>query len=273
MKVLTGKQVDNKKEAIRLALQSAGAGIMSAGIIDMFTSLSGTDKISGEADKSIGTAVKNRYGSKATWRAERWFVPVPKLFYVSKDIPQLIIEVNVYLVATAGVKTQQDSRLITLVGAAGKPEILTIPMIFLHALLEKDQGRFSIVAKDIGYTTWEVPGAKPVHLPNDFVSEFTEMLKYQSVVSWLIEFGPQGKSVAPLVAGSLMGLAFQDSTQPVPLCREAVTADNLISALENMAYQTTEAREMVKRIAPRLRADMTLEEAIRITLQIGKGGN
>jgi len=273
MKILTGEKAASWKGATILAFQAAGIDIMSADIIDMFTSLSNTDKISGEADKSIGAAVKNRNGNKATWRADRWFVPIPKLLYVSKDIPQLIIEITVYLVAAAVVKTQQDSRLITLVGAVGKPEILTIPMIFLHALLEKDQGRFSIVARDIGYTTWEVPGAKPVRLPNDFVSELTEMLKYQSVVSWLREFGPQGKSIAPLVAGSLMGLAFQDSTQPVPVSREMVTTDNLVSALESMAYQTTEAREMVKRIVPRLRADMTLEEAIRITLQIGKGGD
>ena len=273
MKILTGKQVDNKKEAARLAFQTAGAGVVSADIIDMFTSLSGTDKISGEADKSIGTAVKNRYGSKATWRAERWFVPVPKLAYVSKDIPHLIIEVNVYLVAVAVVKTPQDSRLVTLVGGAGKPDILTIPMIFLYALLEKDEGRFSIAAKDIGYTTWEVPGGKPVRLPNDFVSELTGMLKYQSVVSWLIEFGPQGKSIAPQVAGSLIGLAFQDSIQPVPLSSEVVTTDNLVSALESMAYRPAEAMEMVNRVSPRLRADMTLEEAIRITLQMGKGGD
>ena len=273
MKVLTGKQADNKKEAVRLAFQAAGVDSMSADIIEMLTSFSGTDKTSGEADKSIGAAVKTRYGSKATWRAERWFVPIPKLFYVSKDIPQLVIEITVYLVAAAVVKTQQDSRIMTLVGAAGKPEILTIPMIFLHALLEKDLGRFSIAAKDIGYTTWEVPGGKPVRLPNDFVSELTEMLEYQSVVSWLIEFGPQGKSIAPLVAGSLMGLVFQDSTQPVPVGREMVTDANLVSALESMAYRPTEAREMVNRIASRLRADMTLEESIRITLQMGKGGD
>ena len=54
---------------------------------------------------------------------------------------------------------------------------------------------------------------------------------------------------------------------------EMVTTDNLVSALESMAYQPAEAKEMVRRAAPRLRADMTLEEAIRITLQMGKGGD
>ena len=273
MKIIPGRYADNRKEAAELAFQAAGVDIVSADILDMFTSLSGTDIVSGEAEKSIGAAVKNRHGSKVTWRADRWFVPIPKLSYGSKDMPQLVIEATVYVIAVVTVKTQQDSRYMTLAGAVGKPEILTIPMVFLHALLEKDQGRFSITGRDIRYTTWEVPGAKGVRLPNDFVSELAEMLKYQSVVSWLGEFGTQGKSVAPLVTGSLLGLAFQDSTQPVPVSREAVTTDNLVSALESMAYRPTEAKEMVNRIAPRLRADMTLEEAIRITLQMGKGGD
>ena len=273
MKIIAGRYADNRKEAAELVFQAAGVDVVSADILDMFTSLFGSDKISGETDKSIGAAVRSRHGSKATWRADRWFVPVPKLLYDSKDIPQLIIEITIYLVAAAVVRTQEDSRRLTLVGAVGKVETLAVPTIFLHALLEKDQGRFSIVAKDAGYTTWEVPGSRLVRLPNDFVSELIEMLKYQSVVSWLAEFGAQGKSIAPLVAGNLLGLAFQDLTQPLPLSKEVVTTDKLVSALESMAYQPAEAKEMVKRIAPRLRADMTLEEAIRITLQMGKGGD
>jgi len=273
MKILAGEKASNWKDAVDLAFQTAGVEVMSVDIIDMFASLSADDKISSEADKSIGAAVKSRYGSKATWRAERWFVPIPKLHYDGKDIPQLIIDITVYLVAAAAVRTPQDSCLVTLAGVVGKPETLAIPMIFLHALLEKDLGRFAIVARDAIYTTWEVPGAKPIRLPNDFVSELTEMLKYQSVVAWLGQFGTQGRCVAPLVAGSLLGLAFQDSSQPVPVNKEIVTTDNMVSALESMAYQPAEAKEMVRLAAPRLRADMTLEEAIRITLQMGKGGD
>ncbi len=273
MKILIGEKASSYKEATNLAFQTAGVEGMSADIIDMFTSLSNIDKTSSEAEKIIGSTIRSRYGSKATWRAERWFVPIPKLQYDGKDIPQLIIEINVYLVTAAAVRTPQDSRLITLAGAVGKPETLSIPMVFLHAVLERDLGRFAIVARDAVYTTWEVPGAKPVRLPNDFVNELAEMLRCQSVVAWLGEFGSQGRCVAPLVAGSLLGLAFQDSSQPVPVSKEMVTTDNLVSVLESMAYQPAEAKEMVRRIAPRLRADMTLEEAIRITLQMGKGGD
>lgn len=272
MNILTSELAENQKEAIGLAFQEAGVEDMSADITYMFTSLANDQKMGSEADKIISSTIRNRYGNKATWHAERWFVPVPKLLYEGKDIPQLIIVISVYLIAPTSVKTQKDSRLVTLVGAVGKPKTLAIPMIFLHAFLERDLGRFAIVARDSVYTTWEVPGTRPVRIPNDFISELSEKLEGYSVVAWLGEFGSQGKSVAPLVAGSLLGLAFQDSTQPVTVNREVVTTDNLVSALESMAYQPAEARVMISQAAPRLRADMTLEEAIRITLQ-AKGGD
>ena len=272
MKILSGKQAENQNEAVSLALQTADVDGMDNYIIDMFESLSNNDKINAEADKIIGSTMRNRYGNKATWRTDRWFVPVPKLHYEGKDIPQLIIEVDIYLIAAAVVRTQ-DSRLITLAGTVGKPETLTIPMVFLHALLEEDLGRFAMVARDASYTTWDIPGMKPVRLPNDFVSELSQRLKWQSVVSWLDEFGSQGRYIAPLVAGNLLGLAFRDSSQALPVNKEIMTTDDLVSALESMAYQPAEAKEMVRSAAPRLRADTTLEEAIRITLQMGKGGD
>lgn len=266
MRILPGRQADNRQEATRLAFREAGVEDMSADVIDMFESLTNEQKIGSEADKAIGTNIRGRYGNKATWRAERWFVPVPKLHYAGKDIPQLIIEITMYLVAPASVKTSNDSRLVTLVGAVGKPETLSIPMIFLHAFLEKDLDRFAILARDSIYTTWEIPGAKPVRLPNDFISELGAISKYQSVAAWLGEFGAQGRCIAPLIAGSLFGLAFQDTSQPVPVNKQGFTTDDLVAALESMAFRHGEAEDLVNRAMPRLKADMTLEEAIRIML-------
>ena len=79
--------------------------------------------------------------------------------------------------------------------------------------------------------------------------------------------------MAPLVAGSLLGLVFQDSSQPVPVGRQGFTTDELVSAMESMAFRHGDAEDMVRLAAPRLRADMTLEEAIRTTLQMAKGGD
>ena len=79
MKILPGKTADNWKEAATLAFQEAGAEGMSTDIVDMFTSLANDPRICSEADKTIGATIRSRYGNKATWRAERGFVPVPKL--------------------------------------------------------------------------------------------------------------------------------------------------------------------------------------------------
>ena len=268
MKLLLGRQATNRKEAIDKVFQVTGVDGISEDILDMFTSITSGDKINSEADKIISSTIRSRYGGKATWRVERWFIPMPTLHYEGKDTPRLIIEAKVYLVATADVKTQQGSHSITMVEAVGKPEILAIPLVFLHAFLEKDLGQFAVIARDAAHTQWELPGTKPVQLPNDFVGNLTLMLKWQSVVDWLLEFGPQGRCVAPLVAGSLLGLAFQESTPPVPVSNQEWTTDDLVNALESMAFRHGEAGEMVSRAASRLKAGITLEEAIRLTLQV-----
>jgi hypothetical protein len=273
MKIHPGNHAINREEAVTLALQTAGIEGLRPDTLGMFVSMADTEKANTESDRAIGAAIKGRYGNKATWRADRWFVPLPRLQFQGKDVPMLVIEVNTYLVAAANVRTPQDSRLATLVGNVGKPETMSIPMIFLHAVLERDLGRFAMIARDPSYTTWEVPGAKPVRLPNEFMSRLSHLLEWQSVVAWLESFGTQGRCVAPLVAGSLLGLAFQNTNQSVSVDQQTMTPDNLVAALESMAYQPAEAREMVRLAAPRLRADMTLEEAIRVTLQTGKGGN
>ena len=268
MKLLLGRQATNRKEAIDKVFQVTGVDGISEDILDMFTSITSSDKIDSEAEKIISSAIRSRYGGKATWRVERWFIPIPTLHYEGKDTPRLIIEVKVYIVAMVDVKTQQGSHSVTLVEAVGKPEILAIPMVFLHAFLEKDLGRFAVIARDATHTQWELPGTKPVQLPNNFVGKLTAVLKWQSVVDWLLEFGPQGRCVAPLVAGSLLGLAFQESTPPVPVSNQEWTTDDLVKALESMAFRHGEAGEMVSRAASRLKAGITLEEAIRLTLQV-----
>jgi hypothetical protein len=268
MKLLLGRQATNRKEAIDKVFQVTGVDGISEDILDMFTSITSGDKINSEAEKIISSTIRSRYGGKATLRVERWFIPIPTLHYEGKDTPRLIIEAQVYMVATADVKTQQGSHPIMLVEAIGKPEILAIPMVFLHAFLEKDLGRFAVIARDAAHTQWELPGTKPVQLPNDFVGKLTAVLKWQSMVDWLLEFGPQGVWVAPLIAGSLLGLAFQESTPPVPVSNQEWTTDDLVKALESMAFRHGEAGEMVSRAASRLKAGITLEEAIRLTLQV-----
>ena len=272
MKILPGKHVQDFTDATGIAFDEAQVDDMGADIVGMFSVIADADRINSKADKLIGSAIRNRYGGKAIWHDERWYIPIPDLRYDARDLPQLTIEVRLYLVAVAQVRAGNDSRLVTLVGVVDKPEMLTIPVVFLHAVCEEDLARFAIVARDAAWTSWQVPGAKLVRLPSDFVSELTAIFRRKSVVTWLLKFGEQGRYVAPLVMGTLFGLAFQGSTKPVPVSEQLMNIDDLVSGLEGMAYKAGEARDMVRHASPYLRADMTLVEALRITLQVAQGG-
>jgi len=85
MKFLLGRQATNRKEAIDNVFQVTGVDGIKEDIIDMFTSITSDDKINSEADKIISSAIRSRYGGKATWRVERWFIPIPTLHYEGKD--------------------------------------------------------------------------------------------------------------------------------------------------------------------------------------------
>jgi len=271
MKISSSNIVTSQKAAVELAASEAGLTGITEDIVKLFETTLDKNRFDTDSERAINAALKNRYGGKATWDTTRWLIPMPKLHYQSKDTPQLNIEITAYAVATARVRSMRDIYRVSLVGTIGKPETLTLLMVFLDAFLENDLSRFSIVAKDGNYTTWEVPGAKPVRVPNSFLSCLDDELYSRSVADWLAEFGPQGSLVAPLVAGSLLGLAFRESAQACAVTEELMTTDNLVSALESMAYQPTEAKEMVRKASAHFTADMTLEEAIKVALQ--KGGN
>jgi len=271
MKISPGKRAVSSKQATGLAFQDAGVGDMSAAVADLLVSLVDATKLRTEAERSIVAAIRGKYAAKPTWHGKWWYVPVPTLSYEARDIPHLKIESKTCLVAVVEIETTDDSHSVTIVGTIGKAETLIVPMVFLQAIMDDDLGRFSMLSRSSSHTTWEIPGAKPVQFPNDFVNKLTEIFKRKSVWMWLSDFGRQSKSVTPLVVGSLLGLQFQATARPVPLAQQSCTPENLVATLEAMAYPTREAWEMVRRASPDLRADHTLEEGVRIVLRHAKG--
>ncbi len=272
MKILPGVRARNFKEAVDLALGDAGVSGVSADAISLFTSVIDAGKLRHDTEKAIGNTIRNRYRGKSSWTGKWWHTPVPRLGYDVRDIPHLTIEVQIYLVAAIEVETANNYSTVTLAGTLGQPEILVIPMVFLQAILNHDLGRFNVLARSLAHTTWDVPGIKPVQLPNDFVNRLTQTFRRQPVVNLLLGFGPQGRSVAPQVAGNLLGLQFAGSMKPVPLGQRGWTIEQLVGIAEGMAYKPKEAREMVNQALPYLRPEHTLEEATRIVLQqAGKG--
>lgn len=267
MKILQGTRAGSFREATLLAFQESGLGDMSPEVADLFAWSSHADKLGDEAEKSIGSAIRGRYGRNATWDDERWFIPVPHLRYDARDLPQLIIQIGTYLVAAAEVETARDYYSITLVGPVSKPETLSLPLSFLQAMLDDDLGRFQVIGKDGTNTTWDVASLnEAVRLPNDFLARLCNVLSRQSVAAWLQEFGSQGQSIAPLVVGTLLGLQFHGAAEALPMGAQLWRREIVMDTLTQM-FGKARAKEMFQRVALHLKLNMTNEEAIRCILQ------
>jgi len=240
---------------------------MSPEVADLFAWSSHADKLGDEAEKSLGSAIRGRYGRNATWDDDRWFVPVPHLRYDARDLPQLIIQIRAYLVAAAEAETAKRYYTITLIGPVGKPETLVLPLSFLQGVLDDDLGRFQIVGRDGTHTAWDVPGFKEaIRLPNDFPARLSNALSRQSVAAWLQEFGSQGQSIAPLVVGTLLGLQFHGAAEALPMGQQLWRREIVMDTITQM-FGKARAKEMFQRVGLHLKVNMTNEEAIRFILQ------
>jgi len=274
MKMLPYRKAGNFREATILAFEESGRDDISPDIANLFASMMDSDKLRAEADKSVNGTIHGIYGRSVGWYGKWWLVPLPQLAYDALPTPRITFSIQAYLAGTITVKTTDGSNRSTLVSPTGKPEKLVLPMSFLQALLDDDLERFEIIGKDGRYTVWNIPGLKePLRLPDDFISRLSAMLRLKSVASWLLDFGSEGKAIAPLVIGSLLGLQFQSTARDIPLAQQPCTHERLVTALEAMVYTAAEAELLIGRASPELRADHTVEEALRIVLQYaGKGG-
>jgi len=273
MKILSGKRAGNFGEATILAFQEAGKSDMSPEVASLFTSVMDTDKLYAEAERSINTAIHNRYGRSATWYGKEWFIPLPQPRYDALPVPRMTFAVQGHLVAPITVETADNSYRATLVGPISKSEKLTLPISFLQAILDDDLAQFEIVGKDGKYTGWSVPGLREtLHLPNSFIAAVSTVLRLKSVGAWLMDFGSEGEAVAPLVVGSLLGLQFRGVTAPLPIGKQPFQREIVVDTLTGM-FGSARAAEMFEKWAPYLKSSMTNEEAVSFILKETGRGN
>jgi hypothetical protein len=272
MKVFPGRIIKDSKEAINLVISEAGAEKMQSSIPDLFAPMIDVNKLNAEAEKSINATVHSSYRRHAEWNGIKWFVPVPTPGYDSRGVPHLTIDITIYLVASGQVETDDRNYSLTLVGPIEKLESVVISLLLLQAILDDNLSRFTILARSGGNTVWEIPGHKPVELPDILLNRISNALTRKSVAAWLIDFGTLGRSVAPLIVGTLLGMQFMGTTKALPVGQQHWDYEQLIEALKAMAYTPTEAKEMVDKALPFLKTDMTLEEAVRFTLQNATSG-
>jgi hypothetical protein len=267
MKILPDRRADSFEKATILAFQEAGKGDLSPDVATVFASAIDSEKISVEAERTINTTVHGRYGRSARWHGQPWLIPLPQPRYDVQPIPRITFSVQGYLVAPIMVKTTGDSYRATVVGPVGKPERLILPIPFLQAILDDDLGQFELVGRDGRYTSWNVPGlTEALRLPDDFVTCLSAVLRLKSAVSWLLGFGSAGKAIAPLTAGSLLGLQFHGLTRPLSVGEQSFQREVVIDTLTRM-FGSARAAEMFEKSAPYLKSSMSNEEAVSLIIK------
>ena len=272
MKILTGKRVANFDEAAIIALHDAGKDDMTLDIARLFTSALDLDRLRAEAEKGINVSVHSRYGQRAGWSGQWWFVSEPQPSYNSSPIPLMSFAISAYLVAALSIQMPDwSSRSATIISLLKRCEKLLLPISFLQAILDDNLGQFEVASRDGAHTGWTIPGLKePLRLPNEFVTELSRML-VRSVLAWLMDFGAAGKAIVPQVVGSLLGLQFHDVITPLPVGKQAYRREIVIAELTQM-FGSARAAEMFERTAPHLKATITNDEAISLIIKESGGG-
>lgn len=272
MKILSGKRVVDFDEAAIVALHDAGKDDMTLDIAHLFTPALDFDKLRSEAEKSVNASVHGKYGQRATWSGHQWFVPVPQPGYDSSPIPLMSFAIPAYLVAAISIETSGFlSRPATVMGPLNRREKLLLPISFLQAILDDNLAQFEVASRDGAHTGWTVPGLKEaLRLPNEFVGQLSRMLR-RCVTSWLLDFGSEGKIVAPQVVGSLLGLQFHDVIMPVPIGKQPYRREVVIAELTRL-FGSALAAEMFERTAPHLKASMSNDEVVSMIIKENGGG-
>lgn len=269
MKVFRGKKAHNFAEGALLALREAGATDMAPEVAILFASAVPGRRLEAEAQERVSRVLRQHYGKEPGWSGEQWLIPVPSLRFDARGLPSLAAECQVYVVAAGVVKPGWGSRVypVTVVGPLAKPFTLSLPFVFLQALLDEDLDRFPVVTKDGEHTSWEVPGHKgSVQLPNGFVTQLGATLRRMPLAGWLEKFGTPGRSLAPLVVGAMLGWQSRPPEGSAP-GQEPYTWEALQGTLESMGFTTRERQIMCGRASPDLRRGMTLEEALKVVLR------
>ena len=272
MRFIGDKDISNIGVAMRLVLKEAGRQDISEEAIRLFLKSFDESSLLMEAEKVLKSEVHQHYGRNTRWRYSGegpWLVPLPQLRYDALPTPTLSFSLQPYLVAGMTILDGKYSDHDTLVGAIGKPYKLTLPMVFLQAILNESLGHFTLVSKDSTSTTWDIPGLNvPLTLPDDFVKGLSSTLESKSVVSWLLSFGAQGRKLAPQVAGCLLGLQFGGKSKTLSLSEQVWSKEIVIAGLTKLYGEQT-AKTLFNRESPYLSPNMTNEDALKAILQTG----
>jgi hypothetical protein len=267
MRYFNGEEAADWSEAVPLALDEARKEELSPETAKLFLTTLDQKRLQAETDKSIQSAIRQKYGSQARWSGPRWFIPVVEPRFENVPAPQIIFTVQTYLVAALVVKTPDYVYHRTLVGTAGKLEKLHLPLTFLEGILNDDyETKFRVMGKDSLMTGWLIPGFKDsLWLADAFVVRLRAVLRRQSVAGWLLDFGTGGRKIIPLVAGTLIGWLLAGKKEAVLILDRPWDRETVIQKLTQM-YGSAVAAGKFQKKAHLLTVAMTNNQALNVLL-------
>lgn len=270
MTIVNEEQIESFEDAAQLAFGQVLVSGMKAEVAVLFTVMLDHERSDQEIVNITASAIKREYGKDAKGGLEKfWLVPVPLPRYEGIEAPSLIIETTVYLVVRAWVRPEGFSKHwhISIVQPWGKPLRTVLPIFFLLALLDKEEGRFCKVGKDGPWSSWQIEGLKqPLRLHDGFLEKLRQLFKLKPVADWLDDFGTRGQSIAPLVVGALLGLMYRGSSSLLPE-EQGASRQELLQKLTGFGYGLDRVQRAMEKAEPELRGNMTTDEAVETALK------
>lgn len=269
MTIVKEEHINNFEEAARRAFAEARVSGMKTETAALFAVMLDRERSGQEAANIAASTIRREYGKEVFRGMEKhWLMPVPLPRYEGTEVPSLIIETSVYLVISAWVRPPyKKSWHISIVQPWGKPQRTVLPIFFLLALLDRDEGRFPKVGKDGLWTTWQITGLKhPLRLHDGFLDKLRQIFRLKPVADWLDDFGPHGRSIAPLVVGALLGLMYRGSST-IPTEGQGVSRQELLQKITGLGYGFQRVQQAMEKAESDLRGTMTMDEAVETVLK------
>jgi hypothetical protein len=258
-------------EAVKIAIMEAQATDMNPDITQLFGTV-----LDRKADReqmreiTIGS-LRKQYGKGVRWRVDDWWlIAVPLPLYEARGVPCLVVETSSWLVVSARVTPEwsKESRDATIVSPWGKPVKTVLPLSFLESLLDGTEDRYRIVGKDGAWTLLEVAGLKqPLRLNDDFIEGLKDVLDIKPLADWLDDFGKRGRTLCPLVVGTMLGLIYRDKNALLPIEEQPLDIETLTAAANSLGYSTARVEKAIERAGTELRPEMSIKEALPILLR------
>lgn len=225
------------------------------------TGLYDPTELKAKARSLIAKVLKDEYGKVDGWWGEWSYFPVPRVKYVSRGLPYLEFDVDLYVAASLHIRLPAEEVSLQFAKVLEKEaEKLKVPIILLDAVARGDLqllGKFKVVERDYHYVTLSLPEFGEVKLWDALIPLWRSFFKGKDLGVALESAGllPQG-------SGRLISRAL--SLAPVPsLPPPGFSEEDFMATLTNLGLKKTDARELLKGVPP----SVSLEEAVHIALK------